>query len=135
MGGERLMVFVQHVSVRVPWHDTDWSGRVCADPLANSSCMALENIRSRRNGRAEAAVAGADWRTLDSGSLPPCVIERGGFMSRHDHWTEREHPYRSFPALHGLRPARTHVPAFSVPAIPYFWLHRDHTESLLQEQP
>lgn len=35
----------QHLSIRVPWHDTDWTGRVCAKPSENMACLRLERIR------------------------------------------------------------------------------------------
>ena len=37
-----------HLSVRVPWHDTDWTGRVCAAPGANPSCTVLKNIKENK---------------------------------------------------------------------------------------
>lgn len=39
----------RHITVRVPWHDTGWTGRVCAVPSANTSCLALARIaKSKR---------------------------------------------------------------------------------------
>ncbi|MET9615414.1 AAA family ATPase [Kitasatospora indigofera] len=128
------MAFVQHLSVRVPWHDSGWTGRVCGDPLANTSCVMLENIGTKRKGQQEASQAGADWDTV-LGALPPCVTERGSFMSSRDHWFERTHPYSGFQALRGLGKSRVHVPAYSVHGIPYFWLHRGNVETVLQERP
>ncbi|GLW58899.1 AAA family ATPase [Kitasatospora phosalacinea] len=128
------MAFVQHLSVRVPWHDSGWSGRVCDDPLGNTSCVMLENIGTKRKGQQEAAQAGADWDTVQ-GALPPCVTERGAFMSSRDYWFERTHPYSGFPVLRGLGTSRVHVPAYSVHGIPYFWLHRDNVAAVLQERP
>ena len=47
-----------HLSVRVPWHDTDWTGRVCWQPGANHSCSVLKNIKERKIDVVEAEVAG-----------------------------------------------------------------------------
>jgi hypothetical protein len=27
-----------HLSARVPWHDADWTGRICTAPAENHSC-------------------------------------------------------------------------------------------------
>jgi len=33
-----------HITIRVPWHDNGWSGNVCSQPLANTSCLVLPRI-------------------------------------------------------------------------------------------
>ncbi len=43
LSGRRAMAYVQHLSVRIPWHDTGWTGTVCADPGANHACVMLGN--------------------------------------------------------------------------------------------
>ena len=35
---------VTHLSIRVPWQDTKWDGRVCTDPINNQSCVVLNRI-------------------------------------------------------------------------------------------
>lgn len=39
---------MSHVSVRVAWHDTDWTGRVCAEPGANYCCTILKNVKENK---------------------------------------------------------------------------------------
>ena len=39
---------VEHISIRVPWHDGGWSGAVCHDPIGNGSCVLLKNIGASR---------------------------------------------------------------------------------------
>lgn len=127
------MAYVQHLSVRVPWHDTGWAGTVCADPPGNHACVMLGNIGKHRDSRFEADHAGASWGSLGE-TLPPCAVERGGFMSDTDHTVRRTHPYDWF--LKELRPTRLALPAYSVHAIPHFWLHRGNLEeTVLQERP
>jgi hypothetical protein len=38
-----------HLSVRVPWHDTDWTGRVCGNPGRNHFCSVLKNVKENKN--------------------------------------------------------------------------------------
>ena len=35
---------VQHLSIRVPWHDNGWDGTVCQDPCGNTACLKLNRI-------------------------------------------------------------------------------------------
>ena len=35
---------LKHISIRVPWHDTAWDGRVCAAPRLNGACLKLKRI-------------------------------------------------------------------------------------------
>lgn len=125
------MGFVQHLSVRVPWHDGGWDGTICRDPLANSSCVLLKNIGTKRDDALEDAHRGLAIETLgDAG--PPCVAERATFLSRTDHAIQRTHPYATTSALKGLAPATLPVPAYSVHAIPYYWLHRENAAEVRQ---
>lgn len=49
---------IQHLSVRLPWHDTGWTGTVCQAPSKNSWCMVIGGIRD-----AVATISfGARWR-------------------------------------------------------------------------
>ncbi|MGA5305858.1 AAA family ATPase [Nucisporomicrobium flavum] len=118
------MGFVQHLSVRVPWHDRGWDGTVCRDPLANSACILLENIGAKRDDAFEEAHREWEIQDLNANSQPPCVAERATFLSARDHAMRRTHPYAWTSALKGLAEATVPVPAYSVHAIPFYWLHR-----------
>jgi hypothetical protein len=28
-----------HITIRVPWHDSEWAGSVCFNPVGNTSCL------------------------------------------------------------------------------------------------
>ena len=71
----------RHVSIRVPWHDTGWDGRVCAAPHLNGACLKLKRIAQSRNDAAEQAVAGLALNNLPQEKWPCCVPERVAFMS------------------------------------------------------
>ena len=124
-----------HLSVRVPWHDTDWTGRVCREPGANHSCSVLKNIKERKIDVVEAEVAGRPWGELDAKEVPPCVVERAGFMRAAAFSTERVHPYkeRRFPSHAHFAPTIQRMPKYSIEAIPFRWVRRDSYE--LYSQP
>ena len=77
---------VTHLSVRVPWQDTRWDGRVCADPSNNQSCVVLKAIAENRNDTKEDGLRGQWMADLPLENKPACFAE---VVSR------KETPYRS----------------------------------------
>lgn len=119
----------QHITVRVPWHDTDWTGRVCAAPSANTSCLALARIaKSKRADQNQ--FAGEAFETLAQAILPPCVEERAGFLSGHDLILRKEHPYKTrSPETHGHFGKTTlRFEAYSAACIPFGWMLQRQVE-------
>src|SRR3954462_12807949 len=80
-----------HVSVRIAWHDTDWTGRVCASPLTNHSCAVLKNIKENKDPERQQEDTGRPWSEADF--VPPCVNERAGFMRTEPFTQMRTHNY------------------------------------------
>ena len=54
-GARRLPT--QHLSIRVPWHDSGWNGTVCAKPSSNTACRSLARIAEYKDDAAENEVA------------------------------------------------------------------------------
>lgn len=93
---------MRHVSIRVPWHDTGWDGRVCANPRLNGSCLKLKGIGESRNDAAEEAVAGRSLQELPQAQWPCCMPERVGFMAPFELTRIANHPYNRGPdCAHG----------------------------------
>jgi len=84
---------VRHLSVRVPWHDKDWTGTVCNAPSKNSWCMVLKGIRDERKDEAENAVAGSAWSDLSEAELPACMTERGAALNAKAYSVRSRHPF------------------------------------------
>lgn len=124
---------VQHLSVRVPWHDSGWNGAVCSDPARNTSCVLLNNIGENRNDKLEQSAAGLPFHEV-VGTLPPCVEERVTFLSPHTVHIPKKHPYGWTTALAGVSEAALTLPAWSVHATPYYWMARVNTGGLLAEE-
>jgi len=72
---------LRHISIRVPWHDTGWDGRVCSAPRLNGACLKLRRIAENRDDVADEAVAGESFGDLQQAQWPACVAERVGFMA------------------------------------------------------
>lgn len=126
---------LRHVSIRVPWHDTGWDGRVCSAPALNASCLKLKRIAENRDDAAETAVAGKRLNDLPESRWPACVAERMGFMSEFEYTRTANHPYNFGPeSSHGhftATPLRH--PPFSAAAVPFSWLLNENMATLGEE--
>ena len=119
-----------HVTVRVPWHDAGWTGRVCARPLDNTSCLILPRIGGGRRDDVEVHCAGQRLDEIDRVNLPPCVSERVSFMAPFAFTRTMTHPYKElYPETHGhLAPTRFVQPAYSAACVPFRWMLREKVE-------
>lgn len=121
----------QHLSIRVPWHDTGWDGRVCRDPRSNTSCLHLKSIAQLRDDETEDGCAGQSWGELPVEKLPPCVGERGGFLSPEALVSrKKEHPYKAMQGelYEHYEPTEMPLPPFSAACIPFRWMLRELVE-------
>lgn len=117
---------LRHLSIRVPWQDTGWTGRVCKDPVGNSACLRLENIRASRDDAVEVQLAGRSLLELSQTQLPPCVAERATFMADFPVSREVEHPYtRSSKSYDHYLPTTLSLPPYSAGCVPFRWVLRD----------
>jgi len=123
---------VAHLSARVAWHDTNWTGRVCRAPAANHACTVLRNVKERKNSDTEEEDAGKEWSELSRDRVPPCVFERAGFMRRTAHTIEREHAYAGgWTKSHAHFATTAHrMPAYSIEATPFRWVMREEVRAL-----
>ncbi|MGE3342580.1 MAG: AAA family ATPase [Vicinamibacterales bacterium] len=114
---------LHHLSIRVPWHDRGWDGSVCADPKANTSCLALRRIGEEKNDEAEHTVRAKFWKDLPEASWPACTAERGAFMAPFEITRNLTHPYASSSKPHqrfDVTPLTQ--PPYSVAGIPFKWM-------------
>lgn len=123
---------VQHLSVRLPWHDTGWAGTVCNAPSKNSWCMVLKRIREGRDDKAEEKVAGRTWSELAESELPVCLSERGAALNPKAYSIRSCHPFaESSAATHGhFAENQFRLPPFSVQAIPFRWTRKDDAQAI-----
>ena len=126
---------LRHISLRVPWHDTSWDGRVCANPHLNSSCLKLRRIAEQRNDDAEDAVANKLLSELPPEKWPCCIGERVSFLAPYEITRKVNHPYNRGPdTSHGhFDDTPLRQPRFSAPAIPFRWVLRDNMSALAEE--
>ena len=121
-GARRLPI--QHLSIRVPWHDSGWDGTVCAKPGSNTACRSLARIAESKDDTAENEVAGSAFAELATAKLPPCVDERAGFMALVPLTLTKRHPYvERNPDSHGhFAPTPYTTQPFSAACIPFRWM-------------
>lgn len=117
---------LRHLSIRIPWNDTDWTGRVCCKPGDNVSCLILPRIRETRDDSKETMLAGHSWQDLDGGQFPACVSERGAFMAPYSYSRMLSHPYSKTSQAHGhFLPTPFRYPSYAAPCIPFNWMLKE----------
>lgn len=125
---------LRHISIRVPWNDTDWSGRVCACPKDNLSCLILSRIRDSRDDEREAALAGRSFEELSEAQLPPCALEHGAFMAPYEMTRTATHPYAKSSKAHAhFAPTPFRHPPYSAACIPFNWALRESVDSIVSD--
>ena len=126
---------LKHISIRVPWHDTGWDGRVCTAPQLNGACLKLKRIAETRDDNAEESVAGTSIKDLSQAKWPSCIVERAGFMAPFEYVREADHPYNRGPeTIHGhFKRTPLRHPPYSAAAVPFAWMLRESMEALGEE--
>lgn len=123
---------IQHLSVRLPWHDTGWAGTVCQAPSKNSWCMVLNRIREERDDAAEDEVAGCAWAALSEDDRPACLSERGAALNADAYTLRSRHPFaKSSAETHGhFDENHFRLPPNSVQAIPFRWTRKEDAQAI-----
>jgi hypothetical protein len=122
---------IEHISIRVPWHDAGWNGTVCADPAGNGTCVLLKNIGTNRRDAHEERFAGSVVAELALADAPPCVAERATFMSPKTISFARTHPFtEKSKAFSTFQPTPQPLPPYSAQAVPFRWMSRTGAEEL-----
>lgn len=113
---------VQHLSIRVPWHDHGWDGTVCQDPIENTACLRLTGISDKKDGQLEESLCG-QCIAGHEGQIP-CLSEGGSFMSPTQFVAITKHPYveYGYEEYKHLLPTENIYPPYSLPARPFAWL-------------
>lgn len=126
---------LRHVSIRVPWHDTGWDGRVCANPKLNSSCLKLKRIGVSRDDEAEEKVKGKSLDVLAQADWPCCVAERVGFMAPFEYVRTAKHPYNKKQDCAHSHFDETPIrhPKYSAAIVPFRWMLHEEMGQLGQE--
>ena len=123
---------MSHVSVRVAWHDTDWTGRVCASPETNHACTILKNVKENKDPVAEAEVR---WHGLGRRRCGPAVRRR----ARRVHATQHVHAgarhnyaWNKHGAHAHFAPTEQRMPPYSLEVTPFRWVMLQEHERLLR---
>lgn len=126
------MPFVNHISIRVPWHDDQWRGTVCNKPRDNGACVALPEIAEAKHDEAEMCVAGQRFDEIEEAKLPPCLKERATFMAPFTLRRMLNHPYKETDsaAHRDLKAMGLQQPSYSAACIPFKWMRREFADEL-----
>jgi len=121
---------IQHITIRVPWHDNGWQGTFCRNACNNTSCTILPRIASGRNDDYETKHAGESIERLDQNHFPPCVNEHGTIMAPFPQSQLKIHPYtETSPRTHShFAPTPYTIPPYSAAAVPFRWMLKEEAE-------
>ncbi|ELL1155121.1 hypothetical protein RWG76_001313 [Pseudomonas aeruginosa] len=121
---------VQHLTIRVPWHDSGWKGNFCQSCTANTSCSVLPRIATSRDDAFEMLHAGESFEAFDRSQHPPCVDEHGAFMAKFPLSMQKKHPYaESAKTTHGQFAETPYtIRPYSAAGIPFRWMLREQVE-------
>ncbi len=129
---------VQHISIRVPWHDNGWDGTICKKPSENISCLKLNNISENKNDELEDKICG---QCLKNHTYIPCINEGAAFMNKSEITRISDHPYKeryfdsrysffkdSYENYKDFKSVEVKYPPYSLPSRPYFWTMKANIE-------
>ena len=131
-GARRLPV--QHLSIRVPWHDAGWSGTVCNKPAANTACRVLPRISESKDDATEESIAGQSFSDLSQDQLPPCISERANFMAPFPMTLSKRHPYveRNSESHGHFLPTSFTMRPYSAACLPFRWMLVEESAELVE---
>lgn len=84
---------LRQLSIRVPWHDSGWAGRVCQAPQQDGACLILKRIAESRDDRADQTLADRPIKDLSQEKWPCCVAERSAIMGDFEYTRTASHSY------------------------------------------
>lgn len=123
------------LSIRVPWHDTQWNGTVCRNPATNCHCTDYENILKKKQVAVELPLVGQHFEDLGK-AVPPCADEAGGFLSSRPFTVSHTHPYKeitSVAATHAhLEETSWTLEPFTAQGVPFRWMNRNNVASWVE---
>lgn len=109
---------IKHLSARVPWHDQKWNGKTCCNVLDNSFCRILPRIDDTKNPAIEPSNA-----VITDNNFPPCIAEKGTFLSAHEYTRELNHAWKDInPLYKEFLPGIYHHKPFSFNVVPFLWM-------------
>ena len=113
----------QHLSIRVPWHDSGWNGCVCRNPGRNQACRILRNIALAYTDadKPQCISYAGEKIALDGAFWPPCLTESGMFMSAHKMRDVRSHPYTYDRRYRHILDTEVTIEPHSFIVTPYRW--------------
>lgn len=126
---------MKHISIRVPWHDSNWNGCVCPKPSCNTFCKVLPKIAMAKQDD-EDDIAGRDWTSLPQARRPACAGENGGFMSPRPYTKVFTHVYAKNGGRHSvLKPTPVDIPAYAAFGVPFWYMSLDNQETISEQHP
>jgi len=118
---------IRHLSARVPWHDNKWNGKTCCNVIDNSFCRILPRIDVNKDPDNEPTD-----RLIDESYAPPCLSEKGTFLSPHQNFRQLNHAWKNINSLFSeFEPGIYQHKPFSINAVPFLWMMKGKSNGKL----
>lgn len=124
-----------HLTIRMAWHDNNWSGRICDKPLKNVYCTGIHSLLSARIQKEKKPDLEQDHHgerlndfTQEENYFPPCYWSCNAF-SKDSYDVEIEHPFENVKT----EPIKDKLKPFSVYTWPFRLSFNHSREKFLQE--
>ena len=112
---------IKHLSARVPWHDNRWNGSTCCNVIDNSFCRILPRIDNSKDPSKE-----LPSQTIEDHNFPPCIAEKGTFLSPRSYLRNIEHSWRNInPLFHHFEACNYVHKPYSLNAVPFLWMRKN----------
>lgn len=90
---------MKNITARVAWHDSEWNGKICQDPMTNTYCRDSSSLLSTRVERRinldieEATSNKPFYESADTEYFPPCYWTINAF-GNYSHEVKDPHPFQ-----------------------------------------
>lgn len=123
-----------HITIRMAWHDNEWSGKICDKPKQNVYCTGIHSLLSARLQRNKNPDMEDDHHgeklnfDEDGNYFPPCYWSCNAFSSQ-SYNLEIEHPFENIKA----EPVKDTLKPYSVYTWPFRLTFNHSREKFLRE--
>lgn len=118
---QKSLLPTKHLSARVPWHDNKWNGTFCCNVLDNSFCRILPKVDSDKDNVEE-----NDGELIEDTNHPPCIGEKGTFLSPYEYSRKLTHAWTNInPLFKDFSPAIYHHKPYSFNVVPFKWMLKE----------
>lgn len=118
--------YVQHFSVRIPWKDNDYTGKIDDVPKSNVVAQVLTRIAESQNLKFEEENKGKSYLDVGEANVKAWISENAAFMTKNELNIISKHPYTYREEFKHLKETTLKLEPFSFLLTPFSWLLKNN---------